>query len=45
MDLVIVLALVAFGAGAVIAAVAKHWDIALIGVGLFVVNLHSAGLR
>lgn len=45
MDLVVVLALVAFGAAAVIAAVGKSWAVALIGVGLFLVNLHAAGFK
>lgn len=39
MDLIPVLALVAFGAGAVVAAVTKSWAVALVAAGLFLLSL------
>ena len=45
MDIIAVLALVAFGAAAVIAGVAKSWAVALVAVGLFLITLNDAGLK
>jgi hypothetical protein len=44
MDIFILLALIAFGAGAVLAAVQRSWALALVAAGLFLVTFAKAGL-
>jgi hypothetical protein len=39
MDIFLLLALIAFGAGAVLAAVGRNWALALVAVGLFLLSL------
>jgi hypothetical protein len=43
MDLITVLALVAFGVATVLAVIEKGWVLALIAVGLFLVTLEASG--
>ena len=44
MDLLLLIALVTFAAGAVVAAVQNSWALALVAVGLFVVTLSESGV-
>jgi hypothetical protein len=39
MEIFLILALIAFGAGAVLAAVGKNWALALVAAGLFLLTL------
>lgn len=42
MEFIVLLALVVFGAGALMAAFQKAWPVALVAVGLFLVTLASS---
>lgn len=45
MDVLAILALVAFGVGAILAFIERSWALALVAVGLFLVALSNAGLK